>query len=74
MSLDRASIALRQSAPGLEAHHTVGIEQENRRFLDTETALKRVERRLVNLFETVGAADRVRQIEADGKRRSGGGQ
>ena len=51
-----------------------GIEQQDRRLLDAQPALERIERRLVDILEPVGAIDRVRQLKADGKRGRCGGQ
>jgi hypothetical protein len=67
VSFDSPAITVRQLAPCLEAHHAVRIEQKDRRPFDTETALERIECRLVDLLEPVGAIDRVRQLKTDGE-------
>ena len=74
VSLDRTPIAVRQIAPSLEAHHAVGIEQQDGRLLDTESALERIEGRLVNVLEPLAPIDRVCQLKADRQRSRCGGQ
>src|SRR6185503_14147084 len=60
VSFDGAAITLRELPPCLEAHDAVWIEEKNGRLLDAQSALEGVERRFVNVFETIGAADGVR--------------
>lgn len=67
MPLDGTPIPIGKSAPGLETHDAIRIDKQDRRVLDVQTALERIESRLVDFFETIGSTDRMRELQADGE-------
>ena len=48
MSLDSAPILTGEVAPGAEAHHPIGVEDQDRRSVRTQRALDGVQRRIVD--------------------------
>jgi hypothetical protein len=63
--LDGGAVRSRKPAPRFEAHHAIVVIKEDRSAIDRERATNRVERRLENLLERVGAVHRVRELVED---------
>ena len=72
VTLHRAPVGIRQTAVGLEAHHPVGVEEQDRRPADPEPRAQRVERRLVDLVHRPALADGLGQGETSGDVIGGG--
>ena len=63
MALDRLPVGVGQPAVGLEPHHAVGVEQQDRGALDAEPRAERIERRRVDLLDGAALGDRPGEVE-----------
>jgi hypothetical protein len=66
VTLDGPAIGIRQTAIRLEAHHAVGVEEEDRSARDIEPLVERVQGGSVDVLDGSRVAHRARQREAHG--------
>jgi hypothetical protein len=59
MAFHRAPVRLRETTRGLEPHHAVGIDEEDRTSVDAQRPLEAVERVLVDVFDRACSCDRL---------------
>ena len=61
-------ILIGQTAPRLESHDPVGIEQQDGGSLDVQASRQRIQRRFVDFVQAFGATDGMRQLQANRER------
>ena len=74
VAFDRRAVLFGQPAIGLEAHHAVGIEQQDRGARDGQAVGQRVERGGIDFLDRSGPADCLGQGQTHGEVGIGSGQ